>query len=73
MMNNAEDNIRKAAREEAAQLDNVFSATQAKELESGCKAMFDLYTNYVKAGFTPGQALQLVCTVLSAVSKGGKA
>lgn len=73
MMNNTDDNIRKAAMEEAAQIDNVLSATQAKELEKGCKAMFDLYTNYVKAGFTPGQAMQLVCTVLSTAAKGGKA
>lgn len=63
-MSNIDDNIRKAAGEEAAQIDNVFSATQAKEMEAGCKALFDLYTNYVKAGFTPGQALQLVIATI---------
>lgn len=71
-MSNADDNIRKAASEEAAQIDNVFSATQAKQMQAGAKALFDLYTNYVKAGFTPGQAMQLVCTVLTAGAKGGK-
>ena len=63
-MNNNDDNIRKAASEEAAQIDNIFSATQAKEMEAGCKALFALYTNYVNAGFTPGQALQLVIATI---------
>lgn len=71
-MNNADENIRKAASEEAAQLEKVFNATQAAEIEKMCKSMFDLYTNYVKAGFTPGQALQLVIATLQATVQVGK-
>lgn len=71
-MSNIDDNIRKAANEEAAALEKVFSATQAAEIEKGCKAMFDLYYNYVKAGFTTGQALQLVIATLQASAQAGK-
>lgn len=69
-MSNIDDNIRKAANEEAAALENVFNATQAMEIEKGCKALFDLYTNYVKAGFNPGQALQLVIATIQTPQAG---
>ena len=69
-MSNMDDNIRKAANEEAAQINNVFSATQANEIERACKGMFELYTNYVKAGFTPEQALQLVIAQVQALTAG---
>lgn len=71
-MNNADENIRKAASEEAAQLEQVFNATQAMEIEKGCKALFDLYTNYVKAGFNPEQALRLVIATIQIPQAGKK-
>lgn len=63
-MSNNDENIRKAADEEAAQLAGIFSATQAAEIEAGCKSLFALYTGYMKAGFNPEQALRLVIATI---------
>lgn len=46
-------------------------ADPVTELAAGAAQLHELYEEYLRAGFTAAQAMQIVCTVLRATLVGG--
>lgn len=71
-MSNADDNIRKAANEERAQLAGIFDATRLAEMKQVCKSMHELYKSFLEAGFDRQQAMQMTIAMMQIANGGGK-
>lgn len=63
-MSNIDDSIRKAAEKELSQLRGIFDATEMQNMKAAAKAMHDMYTNFVEAGFDRQQAMQLMISII---------
>lgn len=51
--------------------DGDFPLDPVTELAAGAAQLHELYEEYVRAGFTAAQAMQIVCTILRATLAGG--
>ena len=62
----SDEDILNIANAEVEELNRMFNATQQAEISNYCKALFAIYTGYIKAGFTSAQAMQLVTAMMQA-------
>lgn len=63
-MSNIDDNIRNAAEQELSQLKGIFDATELQNMKEAAKATYNLFTNFMEAGFDTQQAMQLTISII---------